>query len=118
MFLVQIVCVCSGQLELDDGGGGVLISTASLFGPVGDSANFSFPSTELSGLYECSFGGDLLLLHSSAVGGVRRTTVVSYHDQAKLSGNRGTGSVALIGDDVVVATFRGTGGYFQVRRLA
>ena len=89
-----------------------------LFGPFGESANFTFPITELSGLYECSFGGDQLLLHSSAVGGRRRTTVVAYHDQANLSGNRGTGSVALVGDEMVVATYRGTGGHFQVRRLA
>jgi hypothetical protein len=96
----------------------MLCQCSALFGPAGETANFSFPETELSGLYECSFGGDRLLLHSSAVGGVRHTTVVSFHDQAKLSGNRGTGSVALMDDDLVVATFRGTGGYFEVRRLA
>ena len=49
---------------------------------------------------------------------MRKTSVIAYHDQARLSGNAGTGSVALEGDGAIVATMRGTGGRFEVRRLA
>ena len=109
----------SGQLELEDGRGGVLIGVFPLF-VKGARATFTFPAgaAELSGLYEASFAGDRLLLHSSVAGGVRKTSVIAYHDQARLSGNAGTGSVALEGDGAIVATMRGTGGRFEVRRLA
>lgn len=107
----------SGQLELEDGTGGVLLSRSPLF-QAGEQATWTFPDSELTGLYEASFAGDRLLLHSSRAGGVRRTSLVSHHDQRALSGNRGTGTVDLISNATVVASFQGTGGYFTVRRLA
>jgi hypothetical protein len=58
-----------GELELDDGRGGgghiVLLRTVPLFGQAqGLTASFTSPPTERSGLCECSFAGDWLLLHS------------------------------------------------------
>ena len=107
----------SGQLELDDGTGGVLLSRSPLFQP-GETTMFVFPDSELTGLYEAAFAGDRLLLHSSRAGGVRRTSLVSKHDHQALSGNRGTGTVDLINTTTLVAAFQDTGGFFTVRRLA
>ena len=70
-----------------------------------------------------------MLLHTRSAGGQQASTVVSFHDQAKLTGNGGTGRVRLethnsttdqdaSGYEFVVATFMGTGGVFTVRRIA
>ena len=44
--------------------------------------------------------------------------IYDSHDQAKLSGNRGMGSVTMRDNSTVAASFHGTGGFFEVRRLA
>eukprot|EP01047_Picozoa_sp_COSAG01_P080781 COSAG01_NODE_15843_length_1293_cov_1.927973_2_plen_78_part_00 len=76
MWSRRVLIDVSGELELDDGRGGVLLCTVPLF-EKGLTASFIFPPTEVEGgLYECSFAGDRLLLHSSIQGGQRYSSIV------------------------------------------
>ena len=59
------VTAVAGDIELDDGRGGVLVHQASLFGP-----GTAIWKCAGDGLFEAQFAGDRMLLHTSGTGGL------------------------------------------------
>ena len=100
----------SGTMEADGKGGGLVARTPLFSGT-------SVWTIDSDGLLRRSSPATA----SSSTPAPRRhtrTTTISYHDQAALTGNTGVGKLALKSNSTLLAEFVGTGGAFTVRRLA